>query len=188
MQQPVWGRKLLTVAQDVLEDTRRDGRRLFSHTERNICWRNAQVVPGRHPRRWRFDRVGNLVCRALHGCNGPLCYEYDHRAPWGKGGRSDSTNCDVLQTSANRWKSDQPESRVTEKLLRAHSRVLSRSLSQEELDTIEYVIYGDILRPDGTRLLELPVLQKPAAHRNDTPNTSRAWARLNADRSLCSIM
>lgn len=166
----------------------RDQRRIFSQTDRGICWRSASVVPGRHPRRWRFDRAGNIVCRVLHGCEGPLCYEYDHRTPWSHGGRSDSGNCDVLQTALNRWKSNQQAQHISDALLRRHSRSLSRPLSEAELDVIEYVIYGDILRPDGRRLTELPVLSRTEDPKDHPETVPRVSAKLSTTRRPCGIM
>lgn len=55
--------------------------RLFDDKLRNQCWQKADVVPGRHPERWRKDVAGNIVCRRLTRCDGCLCYEYDHIRP-----------------------------------------------------------------------------------------------------------
>ena len=61
------------------------GRRLFSRLMKEECWRKHEKVPGRDGDRWRYDASGRLVCRALTGCVGPLCYEYDHIIPFSKG-------------------------------------------------------------------------------------------------------
>ena len=45
----------------------------------------SPTIPGRDPDRWRYDAVGNVVCRALSACDGPLCHEYDHIHPFAKG-------------------------------------------------------------------------------------------------------
>lgn len=52
--------------------------RSFDEKTRSACWRNAAVVMGRHPERWRQDAAGNVVCRCFWSCHGCLCYEYDH--------------------------------------------------------------------------------------------------------------
>lgn len=59
--------------------------RIFDGKMRNQCWQKADVVPGRHPERWRKDVAGNIVCRRLTRCEGCLCYEYDHVRPFSKG-------------------------------------------------------------------------------------------------------
>lgn len=59
--------------------------RIFDDKMRNQCWQKADVVPGRHPERWRKDVAGNVVCRRLTRCEGCLCYEYDHIRPFSKG-------------------------------------------------------------------------------------------------------
>jgi hypothetical protein len=59
--------------------------RIFDDKMRNQCWQKADVVPGRHPERWRKDVAGNIVCRRLTRCEGCLCYEYDHIRPFSKG-------------------------------------------------------------------------------------------------------
>ncbi|CAI5535937.1 unnamed protein product [Closterium sp. Naga37s-1] len=64
-----------------------DGRRLrfFDHAMRKACWEKADVVPGRHPDRWRMDAAGNTVGRRFNACMGCLCYEFDHIVPYSKG-------------------------------------------------------------------------------------------------------
>lgn len=64
---------------------------------------------GRDPGRWRLDAMGNPVCRALRGCAGPLCHEYDHVLPFSKGGRTETENCQLLQTTVNRVKSNRTD-------------------------------------------------------------------------------
>lgn len=51
------------------------GPRIFSRMMKSVCWNRERIVPGRDPDRWRYDRVGNVVCRALTSCAGPLCHE-----------------------------------------------------------------------------------------------------------------
>ncbi|VAI47434.1 unnamed protein product [Triticum turgidum subsp. durum] len=80
--------------------------RSFDEKTRTACWRKAAVLAGRHPERWRQDAAGNVVCRRFWSCHGCLCYEYDHIIPFSKGGESTVENCQILQTRANRSKSD----------------------------------------------------------------------------------
>ena len=61
---------------------------------------------GRSPNRWKLDAFGNPVLKALKGCFGPLCHEYDHITPYSKGGKTEVENCQILQTTLNKVKSD----------------------------------------------------------------------------------
>uniref|UniRef100_A0A1D1XPM1 Uncharacterized protein n=1 Tax=Anthurium amnicola TaxID=1678845 RepID=A0A1D1XPM1_9ARAE len=58
--------------------------RFFDAKTRVMCWEKAEVVPGRHPERWRKDAAGNIVCKRFWNCHGCLCYEYDHIIPFSK--------------------------------------------------------------------------------------------------------
>ena len=69
---------------------------------------------GRDPERWRLDAMGNPVLKALRGCMGPLCHEYDHVLPFSKGGKTDVINCQILQTTLNRVKSNRTDITYTE--------------------------------------------------------------------------
>ncbi|GAQ83886.1 HNH endonuclease domain-containing protein [Klebsormidium nitens] len=117
--------------------------RLFGNKMRDECWAQADVVTGRHPERWRKDVAGNVVCRKLLACMGCMCYEYDHIVPFSKGGRTEVTNCQILQTRANRQKSN------TEDLGVHDIKQFSCSLpfSDRELDLVEMAVYGDVVRP-----------------------------------------
>ena len=59
--------------------------RFFDKMVKKMCWENAEIVPGRHPERWRKDAAGNIVCKRFCNCHGCLCYEYDHILPFSKG-------------------------------------------------------------------------------------------------------
>lgn len=59
--------------------------RFFDHKAKSQCWAKAEVVPGRHPDRWRKDAAGNIVCKRFCNCQGCLCFEYDHIVPFSKG-------------------------------------------------------------------------------------------------------
>lgn len=67
--------------------------RIFTKAQKDICWNNAPVIPGRDPTRWRIDAVGNPVLYLLRGCHGSLCHEYDHIVPFSKGGKTEVSNC-----------------------------------------------------------------------------------------------
>lgn len=62
-----------------------DRPRFFDSKAKSNCWAKADVVPGRHPERWRKDAAGNVVCKRFCNCQGCLCFEYDHIVPFSKG-------------------------------------------------------------------------------------------------------
>ncbi|KAJ4824680.1 hypothetical protein Tsubulata_015024 [Turnera subulata] len=117
--------------------------RLFDRLVKNLCWANADTVPGRHPERWRKDAAGNIVCKRFCNCNGCLCFEYDHIIPFSKGGESTIGNCQILQTRVNRFKGDKEELDKTR--LKAFSCDIN--FTDKELDIIEMAVYGDVMRP-----------------------------------------
>ena len=112
--------------------------RIFTKAQKDICWNNAPAIPGRDPTRWRIDAVGNPVLYLLRGCHGSLCHEYDHIVPYSKGGKTEVANCQILQTGVNRFKSNKQPS-IEE--MRRSSRVMR--LSSEQMNMMEYAIYGD---------------------------------------------
>ncbi|CAB4311478.1 unnamed protein product [Prunus armeniaca] len=77
----------------------------FDSKAKSNCWAKADVVPGRHPERWRKDAAGNVVCKHFCNCQSCLCFKYDHIVPFSKGGESTEDNCQILQTRVNRFKS-----------------------------------------------------------------------------------
>ncbi|KAG6543555.1 hypothetical protein Mapa_015049 [Marchantia paleacea] len=101
--------------------------RIFDEKMRNLCWQKADVVPGRHPERWRKDIAGNVVCRSLTRCKGCLCYD----------------NCQILQSRVNRLKSDKDD------LGKQDLQQLSCNIKfgEKELDLIEMAVYGNVERP-----------------------------------------
>lgn len=101
----------------------------------------AWKVTNRHPDRWRYDAAGNLVIKALKGCYGPLCHEYDHIMPYSKGGETSVNNCQILQTYANRLKKNKI---IEQKDL--HTISYKVNLSEYQMDLLEHAIYGDIKR------------------------------------------
>jgi len=57
--------------------------------------------------------------KALRGCSGQFCHEYDHIMPYSKGGHTTIRNCQVLQSHVNKMKSNRTD--LTEKELREYS-------------------------------------------------------------------
>ncbi|KAJ7978465.1 HNH endonuclease domain-containing protein [Quillaja saponaria] len=117
--------------------------RFFDSKAKSLCWARADIVPGRHPERWRKDAAGNIVCKRFCNCQGCLCFEYDHIVPFSKGGESIAENCQILQTRVNRFKSDKDQ--VEPSLLRGYS--CDVKFTDKELDIIEMAVYGDVIRP-----------------------------------------
>ncbi|KAH6555247.1 hypothetical protein KP509_03G060500 [Ceratopteris richardii] len=117
--------------------------RFFEKETARKCWEKADVVPGRHPERWRKDVAGNVVCRKFRGCEGCLCFQLDHIHPFTKGGETDVSNCQVLQSRVNRYKGDKVH--VDDKELQQSSCNLK--FTDKELDVIEMAVYGDVIRP-----------------------------------------
>ncbi|KAI4335950.1 hypothetical protein L6164_014543 [Bauhinia variegata] len=117
--------------------------RFFDSKTKSICWSKADIVPGRHPERWRKDAAGNIVCKRFGNCQGCLCFEYDHIVPFSKGGESVADNCQILQTRVNRFKSDKDQ--VDPTRLKGYSCDIN--FTDRELDVIEMAVYGDVVRP-----------------------------------------
>ncbi|XP_022135260.1 uncharacterized protein LOC111007267 [Momordica charantia] len=117
--------------------------RFFDTKAKAICWAKADIVPGRHPDRWRKDAAGNVVCKRFCNCQGCLCFEYDHIVPFSKGGESTAENCQILQTRVNRFKSDKDD--VDASQLKGYS--CDVRFTDKELDIIEMAVYGDVIRP-----------------------------------------
>ncbi|XP_022639346.1 uncharacterized protein LOC106766777 isoform X4 [Vigna radiata var. radiata] len=118
--------------------------RFFDSNAKAICWSKADIVPGRHPERWRKDAAGNIVCKRFYNCIGCLCYEYDHIIPFSKGGESTADNCQILQSRVNRLKSDKYD--VDSNQLKDYSCEVNFT-ADKELDIIEMAVYGDVVRP-----------------------------------------
>ncbi|KAJ8478643.1 hypothetical protein OPV22_022370 [Ensete ventricosum] len=121
----------------------RDRPRFFDAKAKALCWQKAEVVPGRHPERWRKDPAGNVVCKRFWNCLGCICYEYDHIIPFSKGGDTTAENCQILQTRVNRLKSD--KQLVDKADLEGFS--CDVKFTDKELDIIEMATYGDVIRP-----------------------------------------
>ena len=134
-------KKSMTVEEEELGE-----HRLFTRHQKEVCWNNAKPMLGRDPERWRYDPVGNPVLKALRGCQGSLCHEYDHIVPFSKGGKTVLSNCQILQTGVNRFKSNKMEVPIDE----MHNSSRKLVLTPYEMDLIEYTVYGDY-GPDGAK-------------------------------------
>ncbi len=114
--------------------------RIFTPKQKEECWKLSNMIPGRDPNRWRYDAIGNPVLKALKGCMGPLCHEYDHILPFSKGGETKLSNCQILQTRVNREKSNKIN--MTDQELKQVSN--SVLLNETEMDFVENLVYGNI--------------------------------------------
>ena len=124
-------------------NTREDMLRIFTKEMKKECWGQARQVFGRDPDRWRLDAVGNVVCNKLTSCEGCLCHEYDHILPFSKGGQTNVSNCQILQTRVNRLKGNQDNNLD---LMQGYS--CQNIFTTEELDVVELAVYGNIKRKD----------------------------------------
>ena len=80
----------------------------------------------------------------LRGCKGAICHEYDHIIPFSKGGKTIVSNCQILQTSVNRYKSNKvnvPDFELKEN----GKRIFFKHI---EMDKFEHAIYGDVRVPN----------------------------------------
>lgn len=120
------------------------GPRTFTWGMKEDCWKSSSLMLGRDPERWRLDAYGIPVSKALRGCQGLFCHEYDHIIPYSKGGKTELNNCQILQTKLNRLKSNKTDMTFSE--LRNH--VPNYKYSELEMDIIERAVYGNIKKPD----------------------------------------
>jgi len=153
----------------------------FSRDVKEQCWRKADRVPGRDPTRWRVDNGGNVVCRALRGCTGPLCVEFDHVHPVSKGGTGTVDNCQILQARANR-KKDNVLPPPRGKLLARLSDTSWHALDDAMLDAVELAAYGSIRREDGRTLYTIESARKPRALFQKALEQLQAHQRRQLDR------
>ncbi|PJF19125.1 hypothetical protein PSACC_01045 [Paramicrosporidium saccamoebae] len=114
----------------------------FSRLHWNCSGSASTEAPGRDGDRWRLDATGNIVSYRLRGCEGCLCHEYDHITPFSKGGKTEVSNCQILQTRVNRYKGN--ESNDPTKLA---GYSCARKYTEPELDIIEASLYGNVKRP-----------------------------------------
>lgn len=127
-----------TFEEDMTIDPRKN--RLFTPKQKELCWNKAKKIPERDPDRWRYDASGNAVVKALRGCQGPLCHEYDHIVPFSKGGGTTVRNCQILQTYTNRYKGNRVD--MDEEKMKIKS--IKMSMTQYDMDLIEESIYGNV--------------------------------------------
>ncbi len=140
--------------------------RIFTTWQKEMCWQKvrlysltlggkARPIYGRDPERWRLDALGNPVMNALRGCPGPYCHEYDHIVPFSKGGETVVENCQILQSSVNRYKSNKTELTMDE-MNTASTKVTPTRKDADnnavglvrEMDFLEYAAYGNVRRVD----------------------------------------
>ncbi len=126
--------------QEDFSGSNKRGNRLFTNKQKEECWTRAEKLISRDPDRWRLDAAGNPVLKALKGCNGPLCHEYDHIIPYSKGGETTVSNCQVLQSFANRSKGNKTH-HIGDKLKENSLKVV---LSEYEMDFVEELVYGNV--------------------------------------------
>lgn len=117
-------------------------KRFFDWQQKEECWKKAPIMLGRDPDRWRLDALGNPVCKFLKGCMGQFCYTYDHIVPFSKGGESEQSNCQLLNTQLNILKSNVMEVSHTN----LKSRLSQISYTDDDLDQMERFIFGDVQR------------------------------------------
>jgi len=71
------------------------------------AWERAATINGKDPDVWRRDETGEMIRFGSYGTvNGEYSWEIDHRKPVSKGGSDHGRNLRVLNTQANRKKSD----------------------------------------------------------------------------------
>lgn len=79
---------------------------MVSKTEREKAWAKAPTVRGKNPNLYRRDSKGNELYKPSYGKQGVKSWEIDHKKPVSKGGSDSQRNLQVLQTKANRTKSN----------------------------------------------------------------------------------
>jgi len=131
---------------ETIQESAKHRKRYFTFKQREACWLQAASVPGRDPTRWRLDNAGNVLFKKFIGCQGCLCYEFDHIVPYTKGGDTEVENCQILQTRVNRAKSDKTEF-TQEHMRNASCRI---TYSERELDLIELSVFGNVNRKNVT--------------------------------------
>eukprot|EP01013_Petalomonas_cantuscygni_P017786 TRINITY_DN35033_c0_g1_i1.p1 TRINITY_DN35033_c0_g1~~TRINITY_DN35033_c0_g1_i1.p1 ORF type:complete len:176 (-),score=1.24 TRINITY_DN35033_c0_g1_i1:105-632(-) len=153
------------------------GPRIFTQDMKTKCWEQADWVIGRDPDRWRRDRFGHIVVAPLRSCYGPLCYEFDHRIPFAKGGKTSVDNCDILMTCVNRLKSAKVEFSDADIGDRCPRVFRQPNVAPRQLDLIEYALFGNVTRYENGKWVKTDPRGNGAAV--DTPELSMGswWPR-----------
>ena len=83
------------VDDDQIESSKsnKSSNRFFSANQKDSVWRDAPSIPGRDPKRWRYDALGNPVIYVSRSNNGAISHSYDHIQPFSKGGQTTIANC-----------------------------------------------------------------------------------------------
>ena len=79
---------------------------MVSKTDREKAWNKAPKVRGKNPNLYRRDLNGNELYKPSYGKQGEKSWEIDHKKPVSKGGSNNQRNLQILQTKANRQKSN----------------------------------------------------------------------------------
>ena len=75
----------------------------FTKVAKDDAWQKAKKVHGKNADRWRRDIVGNVVLKEHNNkMNEMTAFNYDHIIPRSKGGKSDASNCQILQAALNK--------------------------------------------------------------------------------------
>ena len=79
---------------------------MVSKSDREKAWDKAPKVRGKSPDLYRRDSKGNELFKPSYGKQSKMGWEIDHKKPKAKGGSDNQRNLQILQTKANRTKSD----------------------------------------------------------------------------------
>jgi len=79
---------------------------MVSKDDREWARDKAKKIRGKDPNLYRRDEEGNELYKPSYGKQGEKSWEIDHRKPKSKGGTDSRRNLRILQTEANRNKSD----------------------------------------------------------------------------------
>ncbi|WP_394747092.1 HNH endonuclease domain-containing protein [Spongiimicrobium salis] len=69
-------------------------------------WERGKPMPGKDPKLYRQDSMGNKLYRYSYGRSSEMGWEIDHKKPKSKGGSESIRNKQPLQTQENRKKSN----------------------------------------------------------------------------------
>ena len=66
----------------------------------------AEDIGGKNPNLYRKDKFGNVLYKPSYGKDSEMGWEIDHSKPKSKGGTDHPNNLQIMQTTANRQKSN----------------------------------------------------------------------------------